>query len=168
MTNSQQARKGNARIGSVHDGGNNAGKNSGKDEILKEKYAEFRMAMAQIKQVQEQLEAVEQKKQELEEAEAGVSQLKQASKGTKMLAPVTDGIFVEAVLGNTDEVLINVGSNVCVKKTVEGASSILKAKQHELVSYQEMMLEELNKLTDSANRLEKEIGQLAGADGEQV
>ena len=138
------------------------------EEVLKEKYAEFRMAMAQIKQVQEQLEAVEQKKQELEDAAEGVSQLKNASKGTKMLAPVTDGIFVKTTLESTDEVLVNVGSDVCVKKTVEEATGILKAKQQELMRYQELMLEELNKLTDTANILEKELGRLVGQDAGQI
>ena len=133
-------------------------------ENLKEKYAEFRVAMAHIRQMQEQLEAVEQKKHDLEEAEAGVSQLKQARKGAKMLAPVTDGIFVKATLEDTDEVLVNVGSDVCVKKTVEEAGKILKEKRQELMSYQEMMLEELNKLTDSAHQLEKELGQLVEED----
>ena len=138
------------------------------EEALKEKYAEFRMAMAQIKQVQEQLEAVEQKKQELEDAAEGVSQLKNASKGAKMLAPVTDGIFVRTTLESTDEVLVNVGSDVCVKKSVEEATTILRAKQQELMSYHELMLEELNKLTDAANMLEKELGRLVGQDEGQV
>ena len=138
------------------------------EEALKEKYAEFRMAMAHIKQVQEQLEAVEQKKQELEDAAEGVSQLKNASKGAKMLAPVTDGIFVRTTLESTDEVLVNVGSDVCVKKSVEEATTILRAKQQELMSYHELMLEELNKLTDAANMLEKELGRLVGQDEGQV
>ncbi len=146
---------------------NNAKKDPGKEEQMKEKYAEFRMAMAQIKQVQEQLQAVEEKKQELEDAEAGVSQLKGASKGTKMLAPITDGIFIKATLEDTDEVLVNVGSDICVNKTVDEASQILKEKQHELMNYHELMLEELNKLTDNANRLERELGQLVGEEEAQ-
>ena len=137
------------------------------DEQMKQKYAEFRMAMAQIKQVQEQLQAVEEKKQELEAAKAGMSQLKGASKGTKMLAPITDGIFIKATLENTDEVLVNVGSDICVKKTVEESGKILNEKQRELINYQELMLEELNKLTDSANRLERELGQLVGEEEAQ-
>ena len=140
---------------------------SAKDEQMKEKYAEFRMVMAQIKQMQEQLQAVDEKKQEIENAEAGVIQLKGASKGTKMLAPVTDGIFIQATLEDTDDVLVNVGSDICVKKTIDEASKILKEKQHELANYQELMLEELNKLTDNANRLERELGQLVGEEEAQ-
>ena len=147
---------------------NPSGADAGTEEVLKEKYAEFRMAMTQIKQVQEQLEAVEQKKQELEDAAEGVSQLKNASKGAKMLAPVTDGIFVKTTLESTDEVIVNVGGDICVKKTVEEATAILKAKQQELMSYHELMLEELNKLTDTANMLEKELGRLVGQDAGQI
>lgn len=130
------------------------------EEALKEKYAEFRLAAAQIKQAQEQLQAVEEKKQELEEAAAAISKLKEAQKGTKMLVPVTSGIFASATLDKNDELLVNVGNNVCVNKTAEEAGEILKAKLLELTGYQESMLEELNRLTNQADKLERELGQM--------
>jgi prefoldin alpha subunit len=130
------------------------------EETLQEKYAEFRLAAAQIKQAQEQLQAIEEKKQELEEADAAISKLKEAQKGTKMLVPVTSGIFARATLDKSDEMLVNVGSNVCVNKTAEEAGEILKAKLLELTRYQESMLKELNTLTDQADKLERELGQM--------
>ena len=130
------------------------------EEALKEKYAEFRLAAAQIKGLQEQLQSVDEKRQELEEAAESISKLKEAQKGTKILVPVTSGIFARATLDKSDEMLVNVGSNVCVNKTAEEAGDILKAKLLELTGYQESMLEELNRLTDQADKLEKELGQM--------
>ena len=90
----------------------------------------------------------------------GSGQMVSAQKKAKLLAPVTEGIFASATLDNTEELVVNVGSNVCVKKTVGEAKALLTAKQQELLGYQESMLEELNKLTDHAEALERELGQM--------
>ena len=128
------------------------------EDAMKEKYAEFRLAAAQIKQVQEQLQAVEEKKQELEEAAESVSKLNETGKGTKLLVPVTSGIFASATMDKSDELVVSVGNNVCVKKTAEEAENMLKAKLLELTGYEEGIIEELNKLTDQANEIEKVLG----------
>ncbi len=130
------------------------------DDMLKDKYAELRMASVQIKQLQQQLEALDEKRQELENAMASLDELKGSQKKAKMLAPVTEGMFISATLDNNDELIVNVGGNVCVRKTIEEAKGMLKEKQQEISGYQESMLEELNRLTDQAAGLEAELGQM--------
>lgn len=130
------------------------------EEALKQKYAELRVAATQIKQLQQQLEAVEEKKQELETAMASLDELKKAGGKARMLAPITDGIFAEATLESSSELIVNVGSSVCVKKSVDGAKGMLKAKAEELKGFQESLIEELTKLTEQADALEKELGQM--------
>lgn len=138
---------------------NKSPKNS-KDEILKDKYAELRLASVQIKQLQQQLEALDEKRQELETAMHSLDELKGSQKKAKMLAPVTEGMFISATLDSSEELIVNVGGNVCVKKTVEDAKGMLKERLLEVSGYQETMLEELNKLTDQAAGLESELGQM--------
>ncbi len=134
--------------------------NNTRDEMLKDKYAELRIASAQIKQLQQQVEAVEEKRQELGTAVSSLDELKNAQKNAAMLAPITEGIFASATLGNSDELVVNVGGNVCVRKTVEEAKGMLKEKLQEISGYQESMLEELNRLTDHAAALESQLGQM--------
>ena len=130
------------------------------DETVKQKYAELRMAAAQIKQLQQQIEAAEEKTQELENAHASLDGLKNAARGAGMLAPIADGIFVKAELGSNSELIVNVGSNVCVKKTAEQAKEMLKGKLQEIIGYQEATLEDLNRLTEDADKLETELGKM--------
>ncbi len=135
-------------------------KDNSKDELLKDKYAELRMASVQIKQLQEQLEALYAKRQELETAITSLDELKGSQKKAKMLAPVTEGMFLSATLESNEELIVNVGGNVCVKKTIEEAKGMLKERLQDLSGYQESMLEELNKLTDQATGIEAELGQM--------
>ncbi len=130
------------------------------EDALKQKYAELRVAASQIKQLQQQLEAVEEKKRELEAASSSLEELKSAREGTKMLAPITDGIFAKATIENCDELIVNVGSNVCVKKTVDEARRMMEGKKHELAAFQESLLEELTGLTGHADALEAELGKM--------
>lgn len=132
------------------------------EEILKQKYAELRMAAAQIKQMEQQLEAVEEKKQELATAIGNLQELKKTAQRPKMLAPVADGIFAEATLESGNELIVNVGSDICVRKTTEEAVQMLQAKLHELAGFQENVLEELSQLTGHANTLEAELGKMLG------
>ena len=131
-----------------------------KENILKDKYAELRLASVQIKQLQQQLEALDEKRQELENAITSLDELKGSHKKAKMLAPITEGMFVSATLDSGDELIVNVGGNVCVRKTVEEVKGMLKERLQEVSGYQENMLEELNKLTDQAAGLEGELGQM--------
>lgn len=135
-------------------------KESGKDELLKDKYAELRMASVQIKQLQKQLEALDEKRRELDNAITSLDELKGSQKKAKMLAPVTEGMFVSATLDSSEELVVNVGGNVCTKKTVEEAKGMLKEKLREISGYQESMFKELNKLTDHAATLEGDLGQM--------
>ncbi len=138
------------------------GRKAPDEEALKQKYAELRVAAGQIKQLQQQLEAIEEKKQELAGAISSIEELKKSGQGVKMLAPVTDGIFAKATFDGGNELIVNVGSDICVKKTADEAVQLLQAKVHELTGFQESVLEELNMLTDHANMLETELGQMLG------
>ena len=133
---------------------------SGQEEILKEKYAELRMSAAQIKQMQQQLETLQEKRQELETAAANIDELKNSQKNTRILAPISDGMFIRATLDNSQELIVNVGGDVCVKKTADEAKAMLAGKLREFIGYQESMIEEFTKLTDHAERLEKELGEM--------
>ncbi|MBI2144203.1 prefoldin subunit alpha [Candidatus Woesearchaeota archaeon] len=130
------------------------------EDTLKNKYAEFRLAAAQIKQLQEQLQALEEKRGELGTAAGTLDELKGTEKKARMLVPVSDGMFASATLDSNEELIVNVGSDVCVKKTVEEAKDLLNAKLKELTSYQEELLGELQRLTENADKLEKELGDM--------
>jgi prefoldin alpha subunit len=133
---------------------------SDNEEAVKGKYSELQMAAAQIKQMEERLEALEGKKQEIEASYSSLDELNKSSVKTKMLAPVADGMFASAILENNNELIVNVGSDICVKKTVEEAKALLGQKLQEIAKYQEDMLEEMARLTDQASMLEKELGEM--------
>jgi prefoldin alpha subunit len=67
-------------------------------------------------------------------------------KDEKTFVPLGAGIFLEAVLKQPKEVVLNVGANVLVKKDFDSASKILEKQVTELKNIQSQLESELNRL----------------------
>jgi prefoldin alpha subunit len=96
------------------------------DENLQEKYLQLQLLDAQMKGFQQEMNLIEQKKLELSKMSEGLSGLKKLKKGTSVRAPMGAGVYVESVLDNISEVLLNVGADVIVRKPVNEAIKLIK------------------------------------------
>lgn len=120
---------------------------------------ELQMAAEQIKQIQNQMQALEAKGQELETSIQSFAELK-GQKSAEILAPITEGIFLKAELKNDSEVIVNIGAGICVKKTVEEAKKMLVDRQTELNHYAEGMTADVQKIGEAMQKLEKELSSM--------
>ena len=126
------------------------------EEKLKEKYIELSVIDAQLKELQQQLERFDEQLIEINSIKASIDELNDVKKGTKAMVSVHQGIFAGAMLENTDEFLVNVGSNVVVKKNAEQTKELLDRQMKELASAREQLLEQFQKLATKAEALQKE------------
>lgn len=102
--------------------------------------------MMEMQQMQQQIEAlsnqVEELKQHLAEITISKDALQEIQKTkleTEILAPVANGIFVKAKLVNNENVVINVGMNTTVEKTIPEAINLLEEQETKITqSVQEM------------------------------
>lgn len=129
------------------------------EEKLREKYLELQTASEQVKQMQAHLQGVEAKRRELE---SNADSLESISKhgASEMLVPVVDGIFMKAKSASADEVIVNVGAGVCVKKSMAEAKELLNEKLQEIRQFEREMLQEIEKGANAAKKLEEELSQL--------
>ena len=67
-------------------------------------------------------------------------------KDKKTYVPLGAGIFLESELKNTKNVVMNVGSNVLVKKDFKSANEILDKQINELKKIQVQLDSELNRI----------------------
>ena len=129
---------------------------------MQEKYLERQMVVAQIRELQKQIETVEEKMVELATASQALDDLASSEKGADMLAPISDGIFVKASLEDPEELIVNVGSGVCIPKKIPEAKKMLKERLHEIASHREAMIAELQKAAAYVDEVEQELEALAG------
>jgi len=103
-----------------------------KQKVDMQLYMEFQVLNQQLKEFQQKLTTIGQQMNEIMVIKEAVSDLGEAQVGSDMLAPMAAGIFVKSKLMDNKEVLINVGNNVVVGKSLEEAKGLLDSQLTEL------------------------------------
>lgn len=129
------------------------------EQEIRQKYLELQMAAEQMKHMQAQLQAIETKSSEIETNIQSFEDLK-GQKNTKLLTPVAEGIFLKAELKSEDELIVNVGAGVCVRKTVEEAKKMLRERQSKLSQYVKELAAEVENAAEAIRKLEEELSRM--------
>lgn len=132
-----------------------------KQQEIQQKYMELQVLGQQINQMQKQIQLLENQSIELTLVEQGLEDIKNVKIGTKILVPISSGIFVKAELKDNEELLVNVGANVTVKKDIPSTKQLIKKQLDEIKKVQEETIVELQKLVIKANSIEEEINKIA-------
>jgi len=133
-----------------------------KEKEMQSKYLQLQVLDNQIKQVQQQIQKLDAQLTELETINLSLGDLKDIKEGTEILVPVATGIFFKANIKDTKNLLVNVGSNVSVKKTADDAIGMLNEQVKEIATYKEQITGQLDVLIDKATAIQKEFLKLSG------
>ena len=128
-----------------------------KEQQMQEKYLEFQLLERQMKQVQGHLEQIEQQLAEMVFLQQSLVEMKGIPAGKELFVPIGSGIFVNAALKNNQEVLVNVGSGVVVKKSFDAAAAILDKHRAELQAVQDDRAQKMAELSARAGAIEQEL-----------
>lgn len=127
-------------------------------EQLQQKYLQFQLYQQQIEQLSQQLEVFSQQLAELEISREALLQLRKVPLQNEILASIAPGIFFKASLKDNQTLLVNVGADTAVEKTLPEVLALLESQKKEL----EMNISEsdalLQAFTQQALRLYQELG----------
>lgn len=121
---------------------------------IQEQYMQLQMLAQTIKQGQQQAQAIEMQLQELKKAKRTINSLK---KGQEVLFPISAGVFAQGKIEQEEELIVNVGAGVAVKKTTKNALGIIESQLSELKKYQQELIGQIQDQANKAQRLEKQI-----------
>ncbi len=99
-----------------------------------------------IQQIQEAIRKMDQSIAELENIQYNLDEINKLEGNEEILAPLHNGIFVEAQLKNKNNVKVNIGDGVIVDKTLPEAKKLIGKQLKEIKNSKEKALEELNKV----------------------
>ncbi|MBI4144222.1 prefoldin subunit alpha [Candidatus Woesearchaeota archaeon] len=128
-----------------------------KQEKAKEKYVELKLAEQKLAQIQQQIEQVSMQMMDVDETIQNIGLMKDVSPGTDIFVPVASGIFFPAKISSHDELLVNVGNNVVVAKSLEESTSLLSEQIGELVKLRDELNAQNEKMVKHAQQLQKEL-----------
>ncbi len=92
--------------------------------------------------MQQQLQLLEHQLQELDQVKDAISEMKKAENGQEILVPLGAGVFSKANVKDNEKVIMNVGSNVAVSKSLDEAKVLVEKQIEELKNIQEQMNQE--------------------------
>lgn len=123
-------------------------------ENMQQKYMELQVIDQQIKSMQQQLQAIENQMLDLMVTKQSIEELKDVKIDSETLSPIAGGIFVQSVIKDNKELIVNVGSNVAVKKTTEEVKKLIEKQIEEIQKVQTELLANIQKLSVQGRDLE--------------
>lgn len=135
--------------------------NEEEQKDMQQKYLQLQILDSQINQLQKQHRLLDEQISEITISEQGLGDLSKQKIGSEILTHISPGIFIKAGLKNNSEVIVNVGSNVAVKKPIPAAKKMLEKQITEMKEAQTRVLFELTKFTNQAMALEVDINNIS-------
>lgn len=131
------------------------------EEKIQKLYVEFQMLSNAIKQLEKQSEALETQLIELLSTNQSLEEMRKVKPGSEILVPLSSGIYVKAELKESDNFIVNVGSNTALSKDINSTKKIIEEQIVEIRGMQQSLAEELKNNTVKASLIEKEMEKIA-------
>ena len=113
---------------------------------------EYKILMQQMQKLQQNVGNLDEHIHELKRIQENIEALEKTSKGTETLIPVGSGLFFKGTIEETQTLLMNIGSNICVEKTSQEA---LHTVTKQLEDVENLITELEQEATETAQRLEE-------------
>jgi prefoldin alpha subunit len=126
-------------------------------EELQKMYYEIQALDEQIKEMQRNLVSLDEQIVELNNNINALDDFKDTETGKSTYVMLAPGIFANAEIKNNKELLVNVGSNVAVKKTVDDTKELLRKRFDLVKQYRDKMLNQMQEASSRASSIEQEI-----------
>lgn len=122
-----------------------------------QRYIELQLIEQEIRNIQKQLQLVNNQIIELIFIRQSLDELGDVKIDSETLSPIASGIFIKSNIKDKDELIVNVGSNVAVKKTREEVKEMIERQLNDIKIVQNELLINLQKLSIEADRIENEL-----------
>ncbi len=132
-----------------------------KKEEFQKRYVEFQAISQHLNQMQQQLMLMHQQIVELTNLSNSLEDLEKVKTPAKTYSQLGSGIYVEGELKNSKKVLVNVGSDVIVPKTVSESKDMINKQLNDLKSLAEKLEFDMSQLIAHSQNLQQELTEMS-------
>lgn len=126
---------------------------------FEEKVVELNILNSRMQELEQQMQIIEKQISELHTTYSALKELEETNRETEMLSSMGQNVFVKSKLSDNQEVHMDVGAKVFVKKTVQEAKDIITNKTDEFVEMRENATKQLQFIAEQMLNLENELRQ---------
>ena len=128
-----------------------------KEKELRRKYLEFQILTQKINQIQKQINSISEGILELNSLKLNLDYIKTVEKDKEVWIPIGSSIFVKGSLKNTPDVMMGVGSDIMVEKTIEQSKDSVNEQIKELEKVSLDLEKNFSVNIEKLEKLEKEL-----------
>ncbi len=129
------------------------------NEDLQKKYLEFQILVNQINQLQQQIVSIQNQLIELRDLKENLSKLKDIKEGTESYVPLSSNIFIKSKIIDKEELLVGVGSNVLLPKTLDETTDLIDKQSKDLEQFLFEMENQISALDLKGQELQKQLSE---------
>lgn len=122
------------------------------------KLVELNLLQNELAQLEQQMQFIDKYVQDIQNLEKSLEELKTAKKDHELFSPLGQEVFIRTKIVNPNELLVNVGEKILVKKTINETKEIVGEKtkkaqeiKNQIATQMELILNELNRLEHELN-----------------
>jgi prefoldin alpha subunit len=132
-------------------------------ELMQQRFMHFQQLQQQIEHLTEQAEVLNQQNADLDITKEAIAQVSKTSIDNEILSGIADGIFIKTKLVENQKVIVNVGANTTVEKTIPQITEMLQQQQKhvamKIIETQSVLGQMQEQAMQIYQQFEKEIGQ---------
>lgn len=128
---------------------------------LKEKYMEFQMLEQSLAQLNQRKASMENQLNEFISLQESLDSLKDSKDNSPMFSPLGSGVFIKSELKDSNNVLVNIGSNIAIERSVEDSKELVEKQITELRGMLIKLESEIGKGLEKGNALSAELAKLS-------
>ena len=127
------------------------------EEESQRKYLEYQFLMQHTQQLGQQIQQIRSHLTELESLNENISEMGNTKENDEILIPLGSGIFTKGKLSKDKNVIMNVGSDVLVTKSIPDAKKLIEEQADELKKFVVDLENQLSLLTSNMRIMEENI-----------
>lgn len=124
---------------------------------VQQTYMEIQQIEQQLKQLREHQSVLGGQFTELQKLREGLDEVGNVKEGSASYMPLGSGIFIEGEIKNTKRIIMNVGADVAVIKSLDKAKQTLDTQLAEVQKILERLDEDMGKMTIHGTALQEEL-----------
>lgn len=122
------------------------------DNETQQNYIEAQILTSHFQQLQEQVSLISNQVNEISHQLEYLDEFRKVKLGSTILAQILPGVFIKAKLQDENQLVVNVGSNISITKSIEETKEILNKRIRELKDAEANLGEQLLAVIDQLNK----------------
>ncbi|MBU5678552.1 MAG: prefoldin subunit alpha [Candidatus Aenigmatarchaeota archaeon] len=132
-----------------------------KEEKLKEAYIQYQMLKQQLNALNSQKSLLEKNIELMNETIENMKEINSLQEGKEILSSIGNGVYVKAELKNNKNVIIEIGNDIMIEKSIPEAILLLEKKKEEASGIIEKIDRQIIAFENEISKIERKIVEIS-------